>query len=177
MNTKQFERISIGRINGAEIYAVKNESGEIYVPVKPICEAIGVSVQGQHLKLKEDPILASTINLRLMEGDTGKNREMVCLPLEYVYGWIFRIDSRNVKPEASDSVLRYQKECYNALYRHFFTQAEKQRDINRAEAAELENLRQLISEEKEVKIRIKESKERIDKIRATRLDDTPTLFD
>lgn len=171
------ERVSIGRINGAEIYAVRNENGETYVPIKPICEAIGVSHQKQIEKLNEDEILSSTVTLRVTVGADGKDREMVCLPLEYVYGWLFTINPKNVKAESRESVIRYKKECYDVFCRHFFTQVEKQRDINRAEAEELENLRQLIEEEKDVEMRIKESKEKIDKIRAARLDPDPSLFD
>lgn len=171
------ERISIGRINGAEIYAVKSESGEIHVPIKPICEAIGISIEGQREKLSEDEVLNSVTMLSLVTASDGKQYETLCIRLEYVYGWLFTINPKNVKESARKSVIRYRKECYDALYRHFFTRAEKQHDINRAEAEELENLRQLIGEEKEVKLRIKESKEKIDKIRAARLDDTPSLFD
>lgn len=171
------ERISIGRINGAEIYAVRNENGETYVPIKPICEAIGVADNKQREKITEDDILSSVGTLRVSTGSDGKQYEMFCLPVEYVYGWIFMINPKNVKAESRDSVVKYKKECYDVLYRHFFTQVEKQRDINRAEAEELENLRQLIGEEKEVKLRIRETKEKIDKIRAARLDPNPSLFD
>lgn len=49
-------------------------------------------------------------------------------------------------------------------------------DINRAEMQELERLRSLMTREKDIKIEIRDTKERIDKIRAARLDDQPTLF-
>lgn len=121
--------------------------------------------------------MSSTITLRVTVGADGKGREMVCLPLEYVYGWIFTINPRNVSDDARDNVMKYQLECYRVLYEHFFTRSRKQMDINRAEMHELEELRSLMTQEKEIKMKIRDSKERIDKIRAARLDDQPSLFD
>lgn len=112
----------VAKINGAEIVVVEN--GHKLVPIKPICEALGVDYPTQFTRLKEDPILSSTIGLNPMVGADGKVREMASIPFRYVFGWLFRIDSRNVKEEAREAVLRYQMECYNALYNHFTRYAE-----------------------------------------------------
>lgn len=112
----------VAKINGTEIVVVEN--GDKRVPIKPICEALGVDYPGQFRKLKEDPILSSTIDLSSMVGADGKNREMATIPFRYVFGWLFRIDSRNVKEEARDAVLKYQVECYDSLYNHFTRYAE-----------------------------------------------------
>jgi hypothetical protein len=52
-------------------------------------------------------------------GADGKNREMTVLPLRFVFGWVFTIDSNLGKEESRPIVLQYQLECYNALYDHF----------------------------------------------------------
>ncbi len=170
-------KISIGKINGTDIFAVSSESGETFVPIKPICEAVGVRFDTQYEKLQSHQILSSTIVLRGIVAADGKEREMVCLPLKYVYGWLFTINPRNVSDSARENVMRYQTECYDALYRHFFSRSSKQIESNQAELQELENLRQLLSEEKQIKAKINDTKSRIDKIRSSRLDDTPSLFD
>lgn len=177
-------RLSIGRINGVEIFAVIDENNQTLVPIRPICEAIGVSFQGQHNRLKEDPLLASTVNLRLMVGADGKKREMVCLPIKYVYGWIFRIDSRNVSEDARESVQKYQKECYDILYLHFHSRVQRQQDLLYAERQAIERLNNIDELLKEIDARAKElkaerskAKSDIDKIRASRLDEQPSLFD
>jgi hypothetical protein len=54
----------------------------------------------------------------------GKQYEMVTIPFKFVFGWLFMIDSRNVKPEARESVLKYQLHCYNALYNSLFLYVE-----------------------------------------------------
>jgi len=108
---------TIGNVNGTEIQISVN--GEKLVPVKPICEALGIDYSGQLQKLKEDPILASVMGLSPTTGKDGKTYEMQCLPLKYSLGWLFRIDSRNVKESAREAVLKYQILCYDVLYDYF----------------------------------------------------------
>lgn len=107
----------VAKVNGTEIVVVEN--GQKWVPVKPICDALGVDYPTQYTRLKNDPILNSIIGLNPMVGADGKDREMVTIPFRYVFGWLFRIDSRNVKEEARETVLKYQLQCYDALYNHF----------------------------------------------------------
>ena len=122
---------TVAKINNVEILVIEN--GEKRVSVKPICEALGVDYPSQYTKLQNDPILSSTVGLDTMVGADKKDREMVTIPFKYVFGWLFRIDSRNVKEEAREAVLKYQVICYDALYNHFTNYAEfveqKQRAI------------------------------------------------
>lgn len=94
----------IARINGVEIPAVV-ENGETFIPVKPICEAIGVADQKQREKIQNHPILSSVGTLRVSTGADGKKYEMFCLPLKYVYGWLFTINPGNVSPEAKENCI------------------------------------------------------------------------
>ena len=112
----------VAKINGTEIIVIEN--GEKRVPIKPICEALGIDEDAQRRRLKEDPILSSTTVLSTAVAADGKNREMVTIPFRYVFGWLFRIDSRNVKEEAREAVIKYQLQCYDALYNHFTRYAE-----------------------------------------------------
>lgn len=127
---------TIAKINEVDILLIEN--GEKRVAIRPICDALGVSVQGQLDRLKEDPILGSTIKPSFMVGADGKEREMQTIPFKYVFGWLFRIDSRNVKEEAREAVLKYQMLCYDALYNHFTNYAEFVEQKQRAIEAQLE---------------------------------------
>lgn len=113
---------TIARINEVEIVIIEN--GDKRVAVKPICEILGISVQGQLEKLKTDPILSSVVKLSLTTGADGKEYEMVTIPFKFVFGWLFRIDSRNVKEEARENVLKYQIQCYDVLFNHFTAHSE-----------------------------------------------------
>lgn len=109
--------LTVARVNQVDIQIIKN--GEKRIAVKPICDALGVSHKSQIERLREDPILKSVVMLSMTTGSDGKQYEMLTIPLRYVFGWLFRIDSRNVKDEARENVERYQLECYDALFNHF----------------------------------------------------------
>jgi len=113
---------TVARVNNVDIVVIEGETKR--VAVRSICEALGIAFEPQFKRLKTDPILSSTITLGVTVGADGKQREMVTIPFKYVFGWLFRIDSRNVNEEARDTVLKYQIECYEVLYRHFTSYAE-----------------------------------------------------
>lgn len=109
----------ITKINGIEISAVTDENNNIFVPVKPICQAIGVQFEAQYHRMSRHYILSSVMSTMDTTGADGKTYEMVCLPVEFVYGWLFTIDASLVAEASRDNVKRYQLECYDrALQRH-----------------------------------------------------------
>ena len=121
---KQENRLSIGKINGLEIIAVKNEEGTVLVPIKPICTSLGIDDKAQREKISDDEDLNSVGVLSTSTGADGKSYEMFCLPEKFIYGWIFTINPKNVAASARDSVRKYRRQCYTALYRHFHGRAQ-----------------------------------------------------
>ncbi len=101
------------------------EDGTVYVPIRPICERIGVAWQPQARKLNNDPILAEalrsvTIRLQTSTGSTRpKTSQMLALPIEFLNGWLFGINANRVKDNIRDSLLRYQREVYRVLFEAF----------------------------------------------------------
>lgn len=173
--TEPMKHSTITTINGVEIVTFSDDNN-VFVPVKPICDAIGVAYQAQHLKLQEHEILAPTITLRVIVAADGKKREMVCLPLEFVYGWIFTINPKNVSEMAREDVLRYQRECYTALYNHFAGSLRRRLEENNAEIEALQAVNAAIIREKEAKAERRKAEEVLANIRASRLDTKPRLF-
>jgi hypothetical protein len=100
------------------------EDGEKLIPIRPICQALGIDEKGQRTKIKEDEILGSTGVLSTSVGMDGKEREMFCIPFKYVFGWLFTINPKNVKPEAKEAVTKYRMQCYDVLFKHFTDQSE-----------------------------------------------------
>jgi len=113
---------TVAKVNEVEIFII--EGDEKRVAIKPICDALGIDYSTQVQRVKDDPILGSTVGLSPTVGADGKDREMVSIPFKFVFGWLFRIDSRNVKEESRESVLKYQLHCYNALYNSLFLYVE-----------------------------------------------------
>lgn len=96
------------------------QNGVHYVAMKPICENIGLTWEPQLARIKRDDVLSSTMIVMIMVAEDGKKREMICLPIEYLNGWLFGIDINRCKPEIRDTLIKYKKECYQALHDYWF---------------------------------------------------------
>ncbi len=118
---------TICTINGAQIQVSNDE--QMLVPIKPICQALGVSYEAQAAKLREHPTFASVMSLSDMTGCDGKTYQMSCLPLEHVFGWVYTIHPNNVSEDAKKNLINYQRECNHALFMHFFGRMKREREI------------------------------------------------
>ena len=100
----------------------------VYVPVRPICDYLGVSWQGQNRRLNDDEVLSAvsmSVNITLTDIEPDSRRpktsRMLCLPLEFINGFLFGINPKRVKPEMKANIIRYQSECYRVLADAFLT--------------------------------------------------------
>lgn len=169
MNTK-----IITRVNNVDIVATSDEQ---LVPIRPICEALGVDFAGQRKKIQEDEDLSSVVDLTPSTGADGKQYEMLCLPIRYIFGWLFTINPKNVNPESQDAVRVYRRSCYDALYAHFFGSQKRQLEQNQIEITLLEELADLNQQQQQLKQTISEKRKKLDKLREERLKNEPKLFD
>jgi len=97
---------------------------EIYVPIRQICQLLGVSYQGQIRRINDDPVLSKQVkgvNVTLTpSGDRGGGaQETNCLSLDYLNGWLFGINAKRVKAEVRDRLILYQERCYKVLAEAF----------------------------------------------------------
>jgi len=90
-----------------------SRSGQYWVAIKPICEALNVHYKHQYESIKSDIILGQLSRNQGMVAADGKLRKMFCLPEKYIYGWIFSLQS------SSKELQEYKKECYDVLFNHF----------------------------------------------------------
>ena len=95
------------------------QNGNHYVAMKPICENIGLAWQPQVLRIKRDEVLSQGMIVMIIPTNGG-NQNMICLPIEYLNGWLFGIDINRCKPEIRDTLIKYKKECYQALHDYWF---------------------------------------------------------
>ena len=153
---------AVVKVNEVEILC-SEEKGKKFIPVKPICEALGIASNAQIEKIKSHPILGSTDMLSISVGSDKKNREMFCLPLKYIFGWLFTINPDNVKESARDDLIKYQTKCYNAVYECFI---EKSDFYSEKDKQKLQ-LQVLLLEKKEAVKEVKDCIDIIDKITFT----------
>lgn len=66
-----------------------------------------------------DDVLSQRTRLVDMHGADGRRREMFCLPLDLLPGWLFGITVSKAKPEFIPKLTRYRQECFKVLWREF----------------------------------------------------------
>jgi hypothetical protein len=99
---------------------------QVYVPLRPICEYLGLSWSSQLQRVRGDAVLADeamSVLLTNTDIDPTSRRpntsEMICLPLRFLNGWLFGVNPKRVRPDLRERVIRYQRECYDALAQAF----------------------------------------------------------
>lgn len=101
--------------HGHALTVITGPAGEHLVAMKPICEAIGLQWEAQLKRIKRHEVLNSTVSMMDMVAEDGKIRELVCLPLDYLNGWLFGVDASRVRPEIRSTLIKYQRECFGVL--------------------------------------------------------------
>ena len=98
-----------------EVTAVRLRDGSVYVPIKPIIERLGLNWSGQRSRLQRDPILKMEQRMCVIHTHRRGPQETLCIPLDYLSGFLFGINADRVKSEYREDVIRYQRECYKVL--------------------------------------------------------------
>ena len=121
--------------------------GKPYVAMRPIVENIGLQWGSQFNRIQRHPVLKSTVFMMTTVAEDGKQREMLCLPLSMLNGWLFGVDVNRVREEIRPKLLRYQTECFEVLYRHFMTAQRPYNpaiDYTRISPAQAQDLKELV---------------------------------
>lgn len=104
---------------GATLLAVRDPQGIIWVPLRRLCEEIGVSYQSQHAKITEDRVLSKHTSMVPVVSEDRRVFEMICLDLSFVRGWLFGINANRVKAEIRERLEQYQEQVYEVIDRAF----------------------------------------------------------
>lgn len=104
--------------NGDELLLIDYDN-EPYVAMRPFVESMGMDWASQFTKLKQR--FKSTVAIITTVGNDGKSREMVCLALRKLTGWLHTININKVRPEIKDKVSAYQDRSDDVLYEYWTT--------------------------------------------------------
>lgn len=104
---------------GTTLSAVRDRDGIIWVPLRRLCEAIGLNYAGQYTKAKEDRVLSRHIAMIEIPDSYERLQETVCLDLAFVRGWLFGINANKVKADVREVLERYQEHVYEVINRAF----------------------------------------------------------
>lgn len=100
-----------------EIMVIEKDNRR-YVPLKPLAEALALNWTAQYELVRRDPVLSKK-GIQLTVPTNGGPQKMFALELKYLNGWLFKIPARRYSGQRRETVIRYQKECYNILYNYF----------------------------------------------------------
>ncbi|WP_300535618.1 phage antirepressor N-terminal domain-containing protein, partial [uncultured Mameliella sp.] len=91
---------------------------QAFIPVRPVCDRLGLAYQPQHRKLTA-PETEATVTMKVTVGADGKQREMLHLAYEDFLMWLGNITPSRVKPEARDALRRTRIEIREVLATHY----------------------------------------------------------
>ncbi len=92
------------------------------IPLRPFCDRLGISMQGQLTKLRSKRWSCVTILFTQLPGD-DQRRSLACIPLRALPMWLASINAGKVAPGARPMLEAYQQEAAEVLYMHFLSAA------------------------------------------------------
>ncbi|MEK6199003.1 MAG: phage antirepressor N-terminal domain-containing protein [Psychrobacter sp.] len=108
--------------NGQQLLTIE-KNGVQYAAVKPIAENIGLNWDSQRKRITRDDVLNSVAVMMTATGTDNKQYDMMCLPIEFLNGWLFGVDAKRVKPEVKAPLIQYKMQCYKVLHDYWHTGA------------------------------------------------------
>lgn len=95
-------------------------SGIVYVAMKPIVDNLGMSWSTQIRKLNENKDKYNCVHMNMVAVDK-KFRDVLCIPLKKLNGWLFSINPSKVRDDIRDKLIAYQEECFCVLHEYWTT--------------------------------------------------------
>jgi len=132
-----------------------------------------------HIKaISDDEVLGAERCEHTVQIGNDQARKMICLPLEFLHGWLFQVKFTNtMSDETKEKLIAYKRRCYKALFNHFFGNIKRQLEANEIEIKLLEEINELNEIKNRTSSDLRDKKAKLDKIREERLKNEPNLFD
>ena len=107
----RFEEV---RFDNDQLLAVILEGDGVAVPVRTICQALGLDIDSQSAKLREHEVLSQ--GLRVVRVPRGRQlTSVVAILHKYIPFWLATIVPGQVKAAARPKLIRYQIELVDIL--------------------------------------------------------------
>jgi hypothetical protein len=100
--------------------SIIEHNGEPYTPMRPIVEGMGLAWQAQHRKLTSNSARWGVTMMVIPSLD--KHNQVTCLPLRKLFGWLQTLQPNRIREDIRDTVLQYQNECDDVLWKHWSKQ-------------------------------------------------------
>jgi hypothetical protein len=104
---------------GDSIPLAEAPDGKAYVALRPITDHLGLDASSQRRRVQRDRVMAPRLRTLALTAADGRRRDVLCLPLDLLPGFLFGIDTGRVRPELVEKLDRYRADCFEVLYRAF----------------------------------------------------------
>ena len=101
---------------GDPIPVAQGPDGDLYVPLRPLADFLGLSFGSQRNRVARDRVLSARARQVRMTGGDGRQRDLLCLPLDLLPGWLFGISPGSARPDLVEKLDRYRAECFKVLW-------------------------------------------------------------
>ena len=93
----------------------------VYIPLRPLVEGMGLNWSAQYRRIKKNPVLSEACQFVAVTttNPKGGNPNKLCIPISHLNGFLFGINAKRVKPEIREALLEYQEKCYQVLFNAF----------------------------------------------------------
>lgn len=99
-------------LNNSTLQSVEYKK-QRWVALRPICEDLGIDIDSQRKKLKEQQ--RWTCGDITVRDSVGRKQVMTCILVDHIAGWLFSINPSKVSENVRDKLMAYQDECHKAL--------------------------------------------------------------
>jgi len=104
---------------GDGIPVAEAPNGELYVALRPITDFLGLAFSPQRRRVLRDETLSERVRGVLMTAADGRQRTLLCVPLDLLPGWLFGVTPAQAKPEVREKLKRYRADCFRVLWEAF----------------------------------------------------------
>jgi hypothetical protein len=102
-----------------QIPGAVTQDGEVFIPLRPVADALGLAWSPQRIRVMQDEVLAARVRSVRFTAADGKRYATLALPLDLIPGWLFSISPARVKPDLAEKLRRYRAECFRVLWQAF----------------------------------------------------------
>ena len=109
-------------VEGEEVTAVRvegaGEGKDIFLPLRPMCAALGIDYSGQTQRIRRHDVMAE--GLRRVRIETGGGGQVfLCLELESTLMWLATVEGRRVKESLRQRLHLYQRWVFKRVSEAF----------------------------------------------------------
>jgi hypothetical protein len=101
-----------------EVVAARVATSEVYLPLRPICIALGVSWATQRRKIMADDVLMESVRTLRVQ-TRGGPQNLLCMDVEAIPLWLAEIEPDRVRAELRDRLRSYKRWVKKVVYDAF----------------------------------------------------------